>query len=514
MASKNVKNVKAAEETLTSNTSILGTWEGKACDTKVVNNNGMFLNDELFDNILKSDEYKNGIKNRWYFTYLGHPDEVDAGKDDKDVVGLLKDVRKEANGDIWASIDLIATPLGKIVKTLIDAGVKFGVSIRGAGDVASNGDVDPESFVFRGFDIVRFPAYEDCIPVFQEIAASTDPVKQKNYKTICAAIKANANKIQSAEAIDMIIQDFNPVSDEYKILEDRKNELIAENCDECDTSECDDKDMLIEVLQQKLAAMTNLYLEQFNNNKCLTEDNNQLLIENSTMLKNNNRRYQSFQRIMSSQTDKLSKELDKVEKKLQTVTAANNRLKDTMHDKVVANNQLVAANNKLKAENRELITANTNLKSLNSRLDSRLNNEKRNNLIYKQKIDANKQLIDKKDNTISDLNAKYETVVASKDTSKQKVSDLEAQVESLNQTIAANEQIISEYQQAYADICAATVNAHLSNIPVTASTTVQELQDYIYSSTGTSSISAKPEVEEMEDISIVDPSDSQGIVTL
>ena len=44
------------------NSAIIGTWKGKACDAKVVNNNGMFLDEQLFDNILSSEEYKNGIK--------------------------------------------------------------------------------------------------------------------------------------------------------------------------------------------------------------------------------------------------------------------------------------------------------------------------------------------------------------------------------------------------------------------------------------------------------------------
>ena len=67
---------------------------------------------------------KTESKNRWFFTYMGHPDEVDAGKDDKDVVGLLKSMSKEGT-DIYAEIDLLDTPLGRIVKTLIDAGVNF-----------------------------------------------------------------------------------------------------------------------------------------------------------------------------------------------------------------------------------------------------------------------------------------------------------------------------------------------------------------------------------------------------
>ena len=46
--------------------------------------------------------------------------------------------------------DLIDTPVGRIVKTFQDAGVTFGISVRGAGDIINN-SVDPDTFVFIVF---------------------------------------------------------------------------------------------------------------------------------------------------------------------------------------------------------------------------------------------------------------------------------------------------------------------------------------------------------------------------
>ena len=510
---QNKKSVKASNA---QNSAIIGTWKGKACDAKVVNNNGMFLDEQLFDNILSSEEYKNGIKNRWFFTYMGHPDEVDAGKDDKDVVGLLKSMSKEGT-DIYAEIDLIDTPLGRIVKTLIDAGVNFGVSIRGAGDVAEDGTVDPNTFIFRGFDIVRFPAYEDCIPTFQSIAASTDMASQKKYSAVCKAIKENVPYIKSSTAIDELKHQFNEHSTEYKILEDRSEELNEEEFEDCQ-----DKDLLIQVLEEKLKSMTELYLEMFNANKELASNNNMLTIENSKLVHASNRKFESFERIMSSQNRRLSNKLDKTEKKLKLVSASNSALKDSLQSKVVANSRLADSNSKLKStnsrlqdSNKELINANTDLKEKNRVLDKRLNNEINNNLIYRQKIESNREVLAENDKTISDLTSRYETVMSGQDLSKKKVSNLEDTVKSLKARIEASENLVRDYQQAYADMCATSIGIRLENIPITNSTTVKELRDYIYGSTNTCSIPAAPSiVEEPEEIEIEEALDPQSIVTI
>ena len=515
----------------TGNKSIIGQFSGKCCDTNVVNSNGMFLGEKLFKNVIESQEYKDAIANRWYIGYLGHPSDemgIDPQFNDLNMCIIMTSMKIESNGDIYGEFDLIDTPVGRIVKTLIDAGVKFGISIRGAGDVdeANGGEVNPDTFIFRGFDLVRFPAYSDCIPTFTEIAASTDIEKQQKYKAVCASIKTNIQDITSAETLTALQENFNEHSDEYKLLEERKSELIGDASDEEvleECTECEDKDLVIEVLQKKLAAMTKLYLEQFNANHELSKANDQLLIENSTMLKASNRKFESFKKLMSSQTSRLTASLDKTSDKLELVTAANNRLKNTMHDKVLANQKLedenkklvkantelksdnqrlIKANSALRTDNKQLVKANTDLESVNHKINSKLDTEVQNNLIYKRRIDANVQKLDKNAKTISDLNAKYKTVMAGKTSYDQKISDLESKIDALNQEIESNTKTIEEYQQAYANLCANTIGTHLSNIPVTASTSVQELQEYIYGSTNTSDVAVAPVIESPEVIDI------------
>jgi chromosome segregation ATPase len=241
------------------------------------------------------------------------------------------------------------------------------------------------------------------------------------------------------------------------------------------------------------------------------------------MLKASNRKFESFKKLMSSQTSRLTASLDKTSDKLELVTAANDRLKNTMHDKVLANQKLedenkklvkantelksdnqrlIKANSALRTDNKQLVKANTDLESVNHKINSKLDTEVQNNLIYKRRIDANVQKLDKNAKTISDLNTKYKTVMAGKTNYDQKISDLESKVDTLSRDLESSTKLIEEYQQAYANLCANTIGTHLSNIPVTASTSVQELQEYIYGSTNTSDVAVAPVIESPEVIDI------------
>ena len=73
------------------------------------------------------------------------------------------------------------------------------------------------------------------------------------------------------------------------------------------------------------------------------------------------------------------------------------------------------------------------------------------------------------------------------DALRREVLNREADIEELTSKVEACEQLIFEYQQAYADSCAYAVGTRLENIPVTSTTSVEELKSYIYnkaSSTG------------------------------
>ena len=159
----------------------------------------------------------------------------------------------DPDGKVQGRFNLVNTPVGQIVKTFIDAGVKFGISVRGAGDIVDN-SVDPDTFVFRGFDLVAFPAYPNSIPTFTEIAASTDAAQQKKYQAVCAAVTNNLDSLNKTE-VDVLQANFAKQSKEYAALENRKRILAGEQV------EVTPESTEAVVASQKLDAVTALYLE-------------------------------------------------------------------------------------------------------------------------------------------------------------------------------------------------------------------------------------------------------------
>ena len=504
MAQRKIKsNTKVKSES-----PILGTFTGKCCDSAVVNNNDMTLNRELFEKLIDSDEYKDAMEHRYYIGFLGHPEDPNC-QDFKDACIVMTSMEIKSNGEIFGTFDLIDTPVGRIVKSFIDAGVQFGISIRGAGDVDAEGNVDPDTFIFRGFDLVAFPAYVDAVPDFIEIAAASNP----KYRKIKTAIDNNLEYISSTTAIEEIQANLNPHSAEYKKLEAKKQDIGVQDEEDDKCPECSDEEKEA-ITAKKLDSMTEMYIEECEKNKKLERT----LASTRTELR----------RVKADSARKI--------KSLKRITSSQNRLMQTRLDKVTASRDSVAQ--ELRTANRKLhkIEASQSaLKETNSEIISELYKANENNLIYKQKIECSSADIEDKDIAISDLQEKLnKTVVARKDAKREasnrdeEVKHLKSQLSASNATIAdlqskilAFEDMLHQYQQAYGDIYATAIGTSVSALPVTASTTVRELENLIQGATNTSNIATMPMfgVEDEDDIvgepvDVVDGLDTNGLATL
>lgn len=419
---------------------IIGTFTGKCSDFAVVNNNEMHLGKELFEKLLASETYKRAMKYRHYIGFLGHPEDPGC-MDYKDACIVMTEMHIEPNGDVIGTFDLIDTPVGRVVKVFMDAGVIWGISIRGAGDVAADGEVDPDSFVFRGFDLVTFPAYDDAIPTFQQIAASSDLDKQVKYKKVCTTLHNNLQGITSCEALEVIQSQFNPNSSEYAEIEARKN-AITEEIEEDETSSNDT------VLAQKLEAMTQLYLEQVTANQKLQQDNIALGVELQQTKLQCSKKLNAVKRITSSQVADLSTKLKKITASYRTSVAANSKLKSELES-----------------------ATNANLK-------------------YTHKIEANSQAICQKDSIISNLKKELSETVTASRTVEKRASNLDDKNRNLIARVEAAEQMVLNYQQAYANMYANALGVHLEGLSISASTSVEQLRDMINGGTSTCNMSA------------------------
>lgn len=509
--------------------SVLGTFSGKCCDSNIFNNNDMHLSRELFEKLMDSDEYKRAMQNHHYMGFCGHPENSDC-QDFEHACIVMTDMKILDNGEIEGTFDLIDTPVGRIVKAFIDAGVNFGISIRGLGDVDVNGEVDPDQFIFRGFDLVTFPAYDDCIPEFKAIAASTDAKKQAQYKKICATIDTNLKEIKSAEALEVIKEVLPDDSEEFIKVDDRIKELneeVAESVADVDNEEA----IALAVADQKLAAMTELYLDAKAEARELEQQvtdlslNNQTLVVECSTLKQKQAR---LKKIVANQLEDAENTIKEIEAKsqknevmLSRVQASLKTTRERLHDK---NEELAKAKSDCNAQ----IVANTKLKerikSLTDKRDIDRNTIKASedlNLKYQHKIEANSQAISQKDSEIEELKSRLSETVAASKKLESKASNLDDQNGELLSRVEAAEEMVLSYQQAYADMYANALGVCLTGLPITASTSVEELKSMIKSGTSTACMPASPSFEEVEgeedlieDILDDDTQYSAGLVTM
>lgn len=486
------EKIKSAVESATK--ALLGTYEGECADSNITNKNGMDITRPVWETVFASEEYKKALELGHYIGYLGHPEDPNC-MDFKNACIVMTEGHIDENGKVYGKFNLVDTPVGRVVKAFQDAGVQFGISVRGVGDIIDN-SVDPDTFIFRGFDLVTFPAFPESIPQFKAIAASTDLEHQKKYRAVCAAVNANLKDITSSEALDIIQDQFAAQSDEYAALDARKNELEALAADVLeDTAQkmleedssivAHDADEAAQLNAQRLTALTELFIEQIGENQALQEENNALRRELQAAQISAARQMDATKRIAAAQlTDavKASEEAtiraEEAEGKYATIQASYN----TSQSRV-------------------------------AELEHNLSESERLNLTYQHKIEASSLTIQQKDRDITKLRAQLrETVTAARDL-EQGASNRDEEVKRLNQKLLASEHLLKQYKVAYANMYANALGVNLDHRSIEAATSVSDLQRII-GSTSTSNLGVNPAPAGF--CEVVDPEDDEvgEIITL
>ena len=460
---------------------VIGKFEGKCADAEVVNANGMEIGRDVWETVFASEDYKTALERGHYIGFLGHPEDPGC-QEFQNACIILRECHIDDNGEVFGTFDLIDTPVGRTVKAFIDAGVQFGISVRGAGDIVG-GVVEADTFVFRGFDLVAFPAYNDAVPEFTEIAASSDIEQQKKYKTVCAAVNNNLSGIKASNSLDVIQSMFSSKSDVYKNIEKQKEKIDASKHKDVNT--------------QKIEATTMLYVKSLNEISNLKSENASLRKKfeaSQKMSKNYKRRIDAINRIVGFQIDTYKKKSDEYESTLNQYKRDLQVQKKSAERYKVQASRNISESDKLSKDYKELqkkydalVSANTKLKEENQSLyDS--------NLYCKQKINSSKKEINDKDSIISSLRDELsQTVTAAKSTEK-KVSNRDSQMKELQKDLDKTIALVEQYQDAFASLYASAVGVRADSITITSSTTVEELKQLIDGSTSTCNIASVPDM--------------------
>lgn len=198
----------------------LGKLAGIGADFKNPTRNGRRYPLELWRNVENSDDFKEGMATHTIFGENDHPeDRIDTSIKEISIV-LTKYEIREDEGIVWTEFDILDTPQGRILKSLLDYGSQIGVSSRGLGDeIVEGGEtvIDPNTYVFYAWDAVVMPAVVSARPSVVESANRTT-LKENFAKEV-----ENATTKAELEAIKKIAESTNlPELDSLKESIDNK----------------------------------------------------------------------------------------------------------------------------------------------------------------------------------------------------------------------------------------------------------------------------------------------------
>lgn len=366
--------------------------------------NGRRYSRELWEKALNDEIFKEKIDNKGLFLELGHPE----GREEIDMslaCAVIPEMPKIVGDDLYAVVDVIDTPNGRLLNTLIDYGFTPGISSRGSGDVIDD-EVDPETFFLETWDIVNTPSVKKA-----RLSVTESIEHQKSMKTA-------------------LVESLNKASDEdKKLMKEALNNLHIDVEDEPEQKECNSEnctDKLTEDLSVQSTEASNAGTEELVNS--MTK-----LLQEKVELENANRELQEKLAVSDSKVNKLTETLSRSRSSIVRLTA-------------------IAQDSKKNSD--ELSTLKEELESKNARIESlekELETSKSQSLTESVKL---KDLSSAKTKTIKELTESiekqkqgYETELKSlKEDFEKKSSESSKLIEDLNKKVTDTKQLSEAYK--------------------------------------------------------------------
>lgn len=178
--------------------------------------NGRHYNQALWEKALNDDIFKEKINTKSLFLELGHPEDREE-TDMTKVCACIPEVPKIIDGDLYATVDVLDTPNGRLLSNLIDYGFVPGISSRGSGDVVGD-EVDPDSFYLECWDIVSVPALEKARLTVTESLNKKKTLKQALQESLAKETDEDRKIVEETlKELNIDVEDKTKVSLEDEI---------------------------------------------------------------------------------------------------------------------------------------------------------------------------------------------------------------------------------------------------------------------------------------------------------
>lgn len=352
----------------------LGRIEGIASDFKNPTRNGRRYPLELWKKVENSDDFKEGMSTLTLFGENDHPEtRVDASIKEASIV-LTDFIIKEDEGIVWCGFDILPTPAGHILKTILDYGSKIGVSSRGLGDeVQRDGEtiIDPDTYEFYGFDAVVMPAVKTARPPVVESVNRKkladklqEDIDNSTTEVELSAIKKVVESTKLPE-LDSLLESINIKLNGLKEGDDISSKLEAD----LGALAQDNESLKSKVadLESKLSASNTRLTETkevLSNTRDMTKSLTRELMQSNELvssLKKESVRLKSELLESRKLLDSTKRDIVKSESRIKSITMRLENSNSELHESKSKNEELCRQNEKYSNEVSRLSSLNRNL---------------------------------------------------------------------------------------------------------------------------------------------------------
>lgn len=190
---------------------VLATLRGPVTGWKP-NRNGRTYSRDLWVKALNSDYVKEQVALNHFVGEADHPEER-LEPVIQNMSHAMRDFEfDDANQEVIATIDILDTPCGNMLKTLYDYSGALSFSTRGSGDVLEDGEVDPETYQLFAIDAVLRPSYASAT-VRNLLTESESLHKNKDVKKV---LESYSGEKELDESVDWdYFNIFHDINDKY-----------------------------------------------------------------------------------------------------------------------------------------------------------------------------------------------------------------------------------------------------------------------------------------------------------
>lgn len=321
-----------------SNSACLGTMYGPCADYKNPTRNQNFYGKKLWENVFNDEIIKESLQDRILIGELDHPETRLETKATNACIVMTDYEFHDDEGLLYGKFDILPTPNGRILKSLLDCGCRIGVSSRGEGNVeeVTNDDgsitnmVDEDDYEFVAFDAVVLPAVKAAKPSLQE---------SFNHVSLHESLQKEVESATTLSELDLIknVVEATNLPESGSILESVKNKsqelsngttsssVIIEDLEKSNET-IQELKREIESLKLDVTTSKSKYMSQIKSRQKLVNESKKLKDDIAYLQES----YNDLNQSTSSELNKLNNLVEKLNTKIDNLSTENEVLNEQL----------------------------------------------------------------------------------------------------------------------------------------------------------------------------------------